>query len=334
MKTVLIVVLALVCSGMGATVADSRAKARAAADAATQLLRVETWGGGALTFRAPKGWTLVRDADDNGTLISPDRLTTITFITNEDEQKLYISAHLEMIDLGAGDQPDIAPQPKVSGREALRFFGPSAQGEDLVRIDLLAIRLDTQHVAFAYATTPWGRAKAQMLGGGNSRLPGVRVLESIRVATPGRRGKEAAPTARADTAPSAPEFAAASRAPAAAVVATTAASALATDERILQSYRTAFCRDPHPDEASYWRGDPRSASLDGLIAAHRAWLKKTPADRQAMITRSYLTEFQRSPHADEMVFWDGQVVEKGYTCGDLLALHESWKKTNMAGAPH
>ncbi len=45
-------------------------------------------------------------------------------------------------------------------------------------------------------------------------------------------------------------------------------------------------------------------------------------------------EFQRAPHADEMTFWDGQVVEKGYTCADLLALHEAWKKANMAGAPH
>ena len=111
----------------------------------------------------------------------------------------------------------------------------------------------------------------------------------------------------------------------------TVATQTASD-RIEASYNAAFCRPPRPEELQFWSSDPRSASLDGLVAAHRVWLKQTPTDRQAMITRSYQMEFQRSPHADEMAFWDGQVAEKGYTCADLLALHETWKKANAPSA--
>jgi tetratricopeptide (TPR) repeat protein len=105
-------------------------------------------------------------------------------------------------------------------------------------------------------------------------------------------------------------------------------------DRIVASYNTAFCRPPRPEEMKFWRGDARSATEDALLAAHRVWLRNTPSEREAMITRSYLMEFQRSPHADELDFWESQVVEKGYTCADLLALHKAWKMKNMTGAPH
>ena len=186
---VFLALLAVVICACGAASVDAKPKAHAkpAADAKSQLLQVEAWGGGALTIRAPKGWKLDPDAHDNGLtspnahdngkLTSEDGLTTITFVTIEDAQPLGISASLhEMADLIAADNPDTVTQPKVSGREAMHLSGPSTDADNrVVRIDLLAIRLDPQRVAFAYATTPWSVAKSEMGGGSSSKLPGVRV---------------------------------------------------------------------------------------------------------------------------------------------------------------
>ena len=50
------------------------------------------------------------------------------------------------------------------------------------------------------------------------------------------------------------------------------AAAEGTRARITESYYSAFCRDPTPDEYSFWLADPRSASLDAHVTAHRECL--------------------------------------------------------------
>ena len=110
-----------------------------------------------------------------------------------------------------------------------------------------------------------------------------------------------------------------------------AATSETARDRVEASYTSAFCREPRPEELAFWSQNPASASFDALIAAHRDWLRKTPSDRQAIITRSYRTMFNRDPQPAELAFWDGQVARTGELCSELLVAHRRWKDENPGG---
>lgn len=94
--------------------------------------------------------------------------------------------------------------------------------------------------------------------------------------------------------------------------------------RIQAAYLCAFGRPANQAEFNYWNGQPEQ-TVSGYVNGHRAFIRQSQTEREAVIRRSYLDGMGRRANDGEVKYWGGF----NQTYGEMLTSHINYLRANQ-----
>jgi hypothetical protein len=95
--------------------------------------------------------------------------------------------------------------------------------------------------------------------------------------------------------------------------------------KIQAAYLCAFGRPANQAEFNYWNGQPEQTTVSDYVNGHRAFIRQSKAEREAVIQRSYLDGMGRSAQSGEVQYWS----KFNQTYGEMLTNHVNYLRGNL-----